>query len=151
VIELEKIKICFENCGGIVSPSDFVIIARTYAYSFLRLMVFYFELVGLSMNFGNIVKLGRPTFSEIFVQPPAWLLYSFLARIFLQWVGLEKKHRKRNHGMYIMKIVDKKVENLTQGRWIPIESVKSWNYFRNYGHKIGRMSCIDSDKSNSVY
>jgi len=37
-------------------------------------------LVKMSMNLGNIVELGRP---EIFVRPPAWLLYSFLARVFL--------------------------------------------------------------------
>ena len=29
--------------------------------------------------------------------------------------------------------------------------MKSGNYFRNYGHKIGDMGCIDSDKSNPVY
>ena len=29
--------------------------------------------------------------------------------------------------------------------------MKSWNYFRNYGHKIGSMGYIDSDKSNPVY
>ena len=55
--------------------------------------------------------------------------------------------------MNIVKIVDKVdkedklVENWTQGRWIPIDSVKSWNYFENYGHKIGGMGCIDSEIS----
>ena len=29
--------------------------------------------------------------------------------------------------------------------------MKSENYFENYGHKIGGMGCIDSDKSNPVY
>ena len=76
-------KFCFGICSEIVSPSDFVIVAQIHAYSFSRLMIFYFELVELSMNLGNIVKLGRP---EIFVRPPAWLLYSFLAQIFLQWL-----------------------------------------------------------------
>ena len=38
-----------------MSPSDFVIVAQTYAYSFPRLMVFYFELVELSMNLENIL------------------------------------------------------------------------------------------------
>ena len=57
-IGLKKMKFCFEICGKNVSPSDFVIIARTHAYSFPRL--FYFELVELSMNLGNIVELGRP-------------------------------------------------------------------------------------------
>ena len=53
-IGLEKMKFCFRICGEIVSPSDFVIVAWTPAYSFSRLMVFYFELVELSMNLGNI-------------------------------------------------------------------------------------------------
>ena len=53
-------KFCFEICGEIMSPSDFVIVTWTHAYSFLRLMVFYFELVELSMNLGNIAELGRP-------------------------------------------------------------------------------------------
>ena len=65
---------------------------------------FLFELVELSMNLENIVELGRP---KIFVRPLSWLLYSFRARIFLQWVGLEKEYRKQNRGMNIMKIVDK--------------------------------------------
>ena len=97
-------KFCFEICGEIVSPSDFMIVARTQAYSFLRLMVFYFELVELSMNLENIVELRR---AEIFIRPPAGLLYSFLARIFLQWVGLKKEYRKQNQGVNIVKIVDK--------------------------------------------
>ena len=48
-------KFRFKICGEIVSPSDFVIVTWTHAYSFPRLMVFYFELVKLSMNFGNIM------------------------------------------------------------------------------------------------
>ena len=46
---------------------------------------------------------------------------------------------------------DKLVENWTRGRWIPIDSVKSWNYFGNYGHKIGDMGYIDSDKTNPAH
>ena len=61
-------KFCFEICGEIVSPSDFVIIAWTHAYLFPRLIVFYFELVELSTNLENIVELGR---LKIFVRPPA--------------------------------------------------------------------------------
>ena len=147
-------KICFGNCGEIVSPLDFVIVAQTHAYSFPRLMIFYFELVELSMNLENIEELGRP---EFILRPPPWLLYSFLAQIFLQWVGLEKDYRNQNREMNIVKNVDKVdkedklVENWTRRRWISIDSVKSWNYFRNYGHKIGSIGCIDSDKSNPVY
>ena len=48
-------KFCFGIYGEIVSPSDFVIVAWTHAYSFPRLVVFYFELVEQSMNLGNIV------------------------------------------------------------------------------------------------
>ena len=55
-IGLEKMKCCFRICGEIVSPSDFVIVAWTHAYSFPRLMVFYFELVELRMNLGNIME-----------------------------------------------------------------------------------------------
>ena len=39
----------------------------------------------------------------------------FLTRIFLQLVVLEKEYRKQNWEMDIVKIVDKVVENLTQG------------------------------------
>ena len=38
-----------------MSPSDFVIVTWTHAYLFLRLMIFCFELVELSMNLENIV------------------------------------------------------------------------------------------------
>ena len=58
----------------------------------------------LSMNLRNIVKLGTP---EIFIRPPACLLYSFLTQIFLQWVGVEKEYRKQNRRMNIVKIMDK--------------------------------------------
>ena len=71
--------------------------------------------------------------------------------------GLEKEYRKRNQGMNIVRFMDKvdtvgkEVKNLTRERWIPIDSVKSWNYFENYSYKIVSMGCIDSDKSNPVY
>jgi len=85
-----------------------------------RLMVGHFEEVGLSMNLENIVELGRPIFFEIIAWSLAWwLLYSFLAQIFLQLVVLERKYRKQNRRMNIMKIVkivNKVVESLTLGR-----------------------------------
>ena len=43
------------------------------------------------------------------------------------------------------------VENWAQGRWIPNDSVKSWNYFEDYGHKIGGMGYIDFDKTNPAH
>ena len=48
-------KCCFGIGGEIVSPSDFVIFVWTHAYSFSKLMAFYFGLVELSMNLENIV------------------------------------------------------------------------------------------------
>ena len=53
--------------------------------------------------------------------------------------------------MKFVKIMDKVVENLSQGRCIPIDSVKSENYFENYCYKIGGMGYIESDKSNPAY
>ena len=70
-------------------------------------MVFYFELVELSMNLENIVD------------------------------KVDKE--------------DKLVENWTWEGWIPIDSVKSWNCFKNYDHKIGGMGYIDSHKTNPAY
>ena len=46
---------------------------------------------------------------------------------------------------------DKLVKNWTQGRWIPIDFVKSRNYSENYGYKIGGMGYIDSDKTNQAH
>ena len=130
-------------------------------------MIGHFKEVRLSMNLENIVKLGRSTFLEIFIRPPAWLLcffitqifllcvivekeymklgigkivsqarfdivvwtqalllrllYSFLTWIFLQWMVLVKKYMKQKRHM----IVDKVIENLIRGWWIPVDSVKS--------------------------
>ena len=49
-IGLEKMKFYFRICGEIVSPSGFVIVAWTQAYSFSRLIVFYFELVEMWLS-----------------------------------------------------------------------------------------------------
>ena len=47
---------CYFGIGGkIMSPSDFVIVVWTHAYSFSKLIVFHFELVELSINLRNIV------------------------------------------------------------------------------------------------
>ena len=83
----------FGNFGETVSPSDFEIVARTHARV---LYSCHFEKVGLSMTLENIVELGRPTFSKIFAQPLAWILYSFLTQIFLLWVVLEKEFIKHD-------------------------------------------------------
>ena len=48
-------KYCFGIGSEIVSPSDFVIVVLTHAHSFPKLRFFYFRLVELSINLGNIV------------------------------------------------------------------------------------------------
>jgi len=62
-------------------------------------------------------------------------------------IVLEKEYMKQN----VRRIVDKVVENLTQGRWIPIDSMKSWDYFDKFGHKSGDMGYIESDEFNLAY
>ena len=42
-------------------------------------------------------------------------------------------------------------DNLTRGRWILTDSVKSENYFENLDHKIGYIGHIESDKLNPAY
>ena len=95
VLERDCRNLGFEK---IMSPTSFKIIAWTHArflYSYPRLMIGHFEEVGLSMNLGNIMELGRPTFPKIFVRPHAWLLYSFLIQIFLLWV-VKKEYMKHD-------------------------------------------------------
>ena len=86
-------------------------------------MIVHYEEVELSKTLEIIVELERPTFSDIVAQPlVGWLLYSFLTRIFLQWEVQEKKYRKKNWEMKIMRFVDKvdtmdkEIKNLTRGR-----------------------------------
>ena len=55
---------------------------------------------------------------------------------------------KQNRGM---NIVNKVVENQTRESGIPMNSMKSGNQFENYGHKIGSMGHIESDKPNPTY
>ena len=64
---------------------------------------------------------------------------------FLQLVVLKKKYVKQNVGK---KMVDKVIDNLTQGRWIPTISVKSENYF---DHRIRGIGHIESKKLNPAY
>ena len=110
-------KVGFGNYGETVSPSDFTIVTWTHAYSFLGLMVFYFELKMMSMNLGFEKIVSR----VCFVGTQAWLLYSFFTQIFLLWAVQEKKFMKYDVKKFVnimefVKIVDKVVENLTRGR-----------------------------------
>jgi len=53
--------------------------------------------------------------------------------------------------MTITKIVDNVAENLTRGKWIPMNSVKSRNYFVNLGYTIEDMGHIESDNPSLAY
>ena len=126
VPEREYKNLDFGKIVKIVSPTWFEIEASTHTrvpYSFSGQMVVHYEKVELSKTLENIVELGRPPCSDIVAQHLAsWLLYSFLAQIFLQWVGLEKEYRKRDRRLNIERFVDKvdtgdkEVENFTRGR-----------------------------------
>ena len=100
VLERECRNLGFGKIVKIVSPTSFEIEVQTHEstlYSFSRQMVVHYEEVELSKTLENIVKLGRPSFSEIVPWPLAgWHLYSFLTQIFLQLVVLEKEYRKQN-------------------------------------------------------
>ena len=61
---------------------------------------------------------------------------------------------KQNREMNIVKIVnivDMVVENLIRGRWIPIDFVKSKNYFENICYRIGIMGHIESVNPSPAY
>ena len=86
-------------------------------------MVVHYKEVELSKTLKNTVELERLSFSKVVARPLVnLLLYSFLTQIFLQWEVLEKKYRKQNWEMDIVKLVDKvdtmdkEVENLNRGR-----------------------------------
>ena len=90
----------------IVSPTSFEIFAQTHArvpQSIPKWMFDHYKEVELSKTLEDIVELERPTFSEVIARPLVdWFLYSFLARIFLQWEVQKKEYRKRNRGMNIV-------------------------------------------------
>ena len=47
--------------------------------------------------------------------------------------------------------VDKVVDNMTMGSYIPIDSVMSSDDYSNLIHSIGTRACIDSDKTNLTH
>ena len=47
--------------------------------------------------------------------------------------------------------IGKVVDNMTQGRCIPIDSMKSSDDYSSLVHSIGTEVCIDSDKSNLAH
>ena len=87
----------FENCGEIVSPSDFVIAAWTYArvpYSSPVLMVVYFESVRvkkMSRTLENLAEMMSSTYFEIVAIFHKRLPNALLAQILLQMDVLEKE------------------------------------------------------------
>ena len=97
-------KVDFENCGETVSPSDFVIAARTHArvpYSSPVLMVVHFESVRLekmSRTLENLAEMMSPTYFEIVALFHKILPNAFLAQILLQLDVLEKEHMKFDLG-----------------------------------------------------
>ena len=74
----------FENCGAIVSLSDFKFVAQTHArvpYSIPGLMIVHFESVRLkkmSMTLEILVEMMSPTCFKIVAQFHKRLPYSFL-------------------------------------------------------------------------
>jgi len=103
VLERECRNLGSEKIMKSLSPTSFEIVAWTHArvpQSIPRWMFDHFEEVGLSKTLRKIVKLGKPTCSEIVTQPLAgWHLYSFLTQIFFfNWWS-----RKRNIGSKIKK------------------------------------------------
>jgi len=49
------------------------------------------------------------------------------------------------------KIMKKVFENLTWGRRIPSDSMKSWDGFNNFGHKLRGGGYIEPNKTNPTY
>ena len=101
------------------SPTCFEIIALFHkrlpnfflTQIFLQLVVL--EKGYMEFDVGRIVN--RASF-EFVVGTQAWLPYSFPNWIFLRLVEQEKEYMNQNRGMNFVKIMDKAVENLTQGR-----------------------------------
>ena len=115
-------KCCFEICGEIMSPSDFVSVVWTQSripYSFPKQMVVHYNKVELSKTLENMVELERQMILEVFARLSVnWLLYSLLTQIFPQLVEYKKEYMKRNQEMNKVdkvNMVDKEVENYARG------------------------------------
>ena len=97
----------FENCGEIMSPSDFTIAARTHAmvpYLSPLLMVVHFESMRLEKMSGtveNLVEMMSPTYFEIVALFHKRLPNAFLAQILLQLDVLEKKYMEFDLGRIV--------------------------------------------------
>ena len=97
----------FENCGEIVSPSDFAIAARTHArvpYSSPVLMVIHLKSVRLkkmSETPENFVEMISPKKFEIVALFHKRLPNAFLAQILLQLDVLEKEYMEFDLGKIV--------------------------------------------------
>ena len=94
----------FENCGEIVSPSDF---ARTHArvpYSSPVLMVVHFEsarLEKMSRTLENLAEIMSPIYFKIVAIFHKRLPNAFLAQILLQLDVLEKDNMEFDLGRIV--------------------------------------------------
>ena len=100
-------KVSFENYGEVMSPSDFVTVARTHArvpYSFPGWMVVHFESVRLekiSMTLEILVEMMSPTYFDIVALFHKRDPNSFLAQIFLQLDVLKKAYMEFDVGWIV--------------------------------------------------
>ena len=90
LLEKVSIEVDFENCGEIVSPSNFAVAARIHArVPYSVLMVVHFELVRLekmSRTLENLVEMMSPTYFEIVTLFHKRLPNAFLVRFFFNWM-----------------------------------------------------------------
>ena len=102
-------KIDFENCGEIVSPSDFGIVG-THArvpYSISVLMIIHFKsmrLEKMSRTLENLAEMMSPTYFEIVAIFHKRLPNALLAQILLQLDVLEMKYIKLGFGKIVKSV-----------------------------------------------
>ena len=116
-----------ENLAEMMSSTCFEIVAqfqKRLPYSFLNQIFLQWDILEKEYMKFDMRMIVNWESSEFVVRTQSWLLNSFVSLIFLQLVVQEKEYMKQNMGK---KIMDKVVKNLTQGRCIPIDYVKSEN------------------------
>ena len=94
-------------------------------------------------GFGNFVEHFSLSRFGIVTWTQGRLRNSFLKKIFLPLVDLDKEYMKLNVGQV--------VDSMTRGSCIPTDSVKSGDNHPNLVHNIGVGAYTDSDKTNLAY